>query len=175
GGAVGTQPAVPGLAARLGLAEPAMSWHTNRGRVGELAAALGLACGAVGKVARDVTLLAQTEVGEVHEASPGRSTAMPHKRNPVASICAVASAMQSPGLVATVLSAMVQEHQRAAGAWHAEWRPMRELLISTGSAAAWLRACLTGLRVNRDAMAANLSAGGRAENGIELFSMRGKR
>ena len=78
--------------------------------------------------ARDVVLLAQTEVGEVHEAAPGGSSSMPHKRNPVAAISALACARQAPGLVATLLAAMEQEHERAAGAWHAEWAPLRELL-----------------------------------------------
>lgn len=160
GGAVGLGEALPSLAVRLGLADADLPWHTNRVRVAELASALGVACGAIGKVARDVTLLAQTEVGEVEEGTPGPSSAMPHKRNPVAAICALASAMQAPGLVGTVLAAMVQEHGRAAGAWHAEWRPIRELLLCTGSAAAWLRQSLGGLRVNAGAMAAKLSRPG---------------
>jgi 3-carboxy-cis,cis-muconate cycloisomerase len=81
---------------------------------------------------------------------------MPHKRNPIAAVSALAGASQAPGLVATILSAMVQEHERAAGAWHAEWRPLRELLVATGSAASWLRACLTDLIVFPDAMRTNL-------------------
>ena len=116
-----------------------LPWHTHRNRIGELAGALGVAAGAVGKAARDVTLLAQTEVGEVREAAPGGSTSMPHKRNPVAAIAALGCAQQAPGLVATLLAAMVQEHERAAGAWHSEWRPLCDLLVTTGSAAAWLR------------------------------------
>ncbi|GIH02333.1 hypothetical protein Rhe02_04000 [Rhizocola hellebori] len=144
-------------AQKLGLATPLLSWHTNRLRVAELAAALGGAAGVVGKVARDITLLAQSEVAEVSEAAPGASSAMAHKRNPIAAIMAVSCAMQAPGLVATLLAAMIQEHGRAAGAWHAEFRAQRELLTSTGSAAAWLRASLDGLRVHDDAMAANLA------------------
>jgi 3-carboxy-cis,cis-muconate cycloisomerase len=159
GGAVGRLTGYPaeGLAKRLGLQAPRLPWHTNRSRISDLAGALGGACGAIGKVARDVTLLAQTEVSEVSEAHPGLSSAMPHKRNPVAAVCAVASAMQAPGLVATLLAAMVQEHGRAAGAWHAEWRPLKELLISTGSAASWLHECLEHLRVNETALAANVA------------------
>jgi 3-carboxy-cis,cis-muconate cycloisomerase len=149
------------FAAELSLAAPDHPWHTDRTRVGELAGALGVAAGAVGKAARDVTLLAQSEVGEVREGagrpSAGASSAMAHKRNPVASVAALGCAAQAPGLVATLLAAMVQEHQRAAGAWHAEWRPLRELLTSVGSAAAWLRDCLAGLTVDEQAMAANLS------------------
>jgi 3-carboxy-cis,cis-muconate cycloisomerase len=170
GGAAGTLsalgddgPAVLAAYAReLGLAEPVLAWHTLRGRMGELAGALGVAAGAVGKVARDVTLLAQTEVGEVAEGAGGGSSAMPHKRNPVAAVAALGCALQAPGLVATLLAAQVQEHERAAGAWHAEWRALSALLASTGSAAAWLRACLESLEVDPARMRANLDAtGGR--------------
>jgi 3-carboxy-cis,cis-muconate cycloisomerase len=145
------------FAAELGLVAPALPWHTERTRIADLAGALGAAAGAIGKIARDVTLLAQSEVGEVHEAAGGASSAMAHKQNPIASVAALGCAAQAPGLVGTLLAAMVQEHQRAAGAWHAEWRPLRELLTSVGSAASWLRACLTGLTVDTEALAANLS------------------
>jgi len=138
------------------LKNPPMSWHSNRVGIAEIACALGALSGVVAKVAGDVVLLAQNEVGEVSEARPGGSSAMPHKRNPVAAISARAGAAQAPGLVATLLAAMAQEHQRAAGMWHAEWRPMRELLVSTGSAISWLRASLEGLRVHEEAMLANL-------------------
>ncbi|HEY8473656.1 MAG TPA: 3-carboxy-cis,cis-muconate cycloisomerase [Natronosporangium sp.] len=144
-------------AAELGLAAPLLPWHTDRTRIAELAGALATAAGAVGKVARDLTLLAQSEVGEVAEAAPGGSSAMPHKRNPIAAICAVGCAAQAPGLAATLYAAMVHEHQRAAGAWHAEWRPLRELLVSTGSAAAWLAASLTGLTIDQAALSRNLN------------------
>src|SRR5262249_35152787 len=124
-----------------------------------LAGALGTTAGAVAKVARDVTLLAQTELGEVAEGRPGGSSSMPHKHNPVAAVCALAGAAQAPGLVATLLAAMPQELQRAAGGWHPEWRPMRELLTATGSATAWLRECLAGLIVRPERMRANLPPG----------------
>ena len=145
-----------GLARELGLDAPVLPWHTLRGRIGELAGALGVAAGAVGKAARDITLLAQTEVGEVREAAPGGSTSMPHKRNPVAAVAALGCAQQAPALVCTLLAAMVQEHERAAGAWHSEWRPLCDLLVTTGSAAAWLRTSLEGLHVDADRMLANL-------------------
>ena len=144
------------LAADLGLEAPLIPWHTLRGRIGELAGALGVAAGAIGKAARDITLLAQTEVGEVREAAPGGSTSMPHKRNPVAAISALGCAQQAPALVATLLAAMVQEHERAAGAWHSEWRPLYDLLTTTGSAASWLRTSLEGLEVDTDRMRTNL-------------------
>ena len=165
GGAVGTQEVFRGagpsvaldFARELGLAHPVLPWHTNRTRVAELAGALATAAGVLAKIARDITLLAQTEVGEVVEAEPGRSSAMPHKRNPVASVSAYAGASQAPGLAATLYAAMAQEHERAAGAWHAEWRPLRGLFVAVGSAAAWMRECLAGLTVNEAAMAANLA------------------
>ena len=153
GGPVGT--GSPQLAARLarelGLDAPVIPWHTRRGHVGELAGALGVGAGAVGKPARDITLLAQTEVGEVREGRGGGSTSMPHKHNPVAAISALGCVQQAPGYVATLLAAMVQEHERAAGAWHSEWRPMTDLLLAVGSGAAWLRESLRRPRGGRRA------------------------
>jgi len=97
----------------------------------------------------------------VAEGAPGGSSTLPHKRNPVAAVSAIACAAQAPGLVATLLAAAASpEHERAAGAWHAEWRPLSELLRSTGSAAAWLRASLCDLRVDTGRMRANLDVTG---------------
>lgn len=148
------------LAEELGLGAPAVPWHTNRGRIGVLAGALGVAAGALAKPARDVTLLAQTEVGEVREGVAGRggSSAMPHKQNPVAAVTTLASTIQAPGLVATILAgaAAGHEHERAAGGWHAEWRPLRELFVAVGSAAVWLADCLSHLEVDRQRMRANI-------------------
>ncbi|WP_194836864.1 3-carboxy-cis,cis-muconate cycloisomerase [Nocardia sp. XZ_19_369] len=185
GGAVGTLAALRGngipvlseLAHRLGLAEPVLPWHTERSRIAEVAGVLGQTSGAVAKIARDVTLLAQTEIAEVCEQGPpgsGGSSTMPHKRNPVAAVLAAGSAAQAPGLVATLLGAAAHEHQRAAGSWHAEWRPLIELLRSTGSAVHWLRVCLDRLQIDAQRMRANLdSTGGQllAEHvAIELVS-----
>ncbi len=128
----------------------------------ELAAGLGEAADAVGKPAQDVVLLAQTEVAEVREVAPGRggSSTLPHKRNPIAAVSALACARQAPGLVANVVAAGIQEHERAAGAWHAEWRPLSALLVSVGSAASWLRDCLEHLEVDERAMQTNLERTG---------------
>ncbi|MGI6872337.1 3-carboxy-cis,cis-muconate cycloisomerase [Amycolatopsis sp. 3B14] len=166
GGATGTLaslgeqgPAVlAAFARRLGLAEPAIPWHTERTRIAELAGALGSLSGVVAGASRSLVLLAQTEVGEIAEVAEGSggSSTMPHKRNPVAAVAAAAAAQQAPGLVATLLGAMAQEHQRAAGSWHAEWRPLTELLRSTGSAVHWLRTSLDRLQVDADRMRANL-------------------
>lgn len=158
--ALGPQgPAVlEGFARRLGLAEPSLAWHTDRSRIAELAGALGEAAGAVGKPALDVVLLAQTEVGEVREGVAGRggSSSMAHKANPVAAVSAIACAKRAPGLVSELLAAGLHEHERAAGSWHAEWRPLTELLVAVGSGAAWVRDCLEHLAVDRGRMRANL-------------------
>jgi 3-carboxy-cis,cis-muconate cycloisomerase len=166
GGAVGTLAAlgpagvevVGHLARTLGLTEPVVAWHTIRTRPAELASALGEAAGVCAKIARDIILLAQTEVGEVSEHADGRggSSTMPHKHNPVAAIASAAAAARAPGLVSTLLSAMPHEHERAAGAWHTEWLPLNDLLRATGSAAAWLRDSLRHLRVDADRVRTNL-------------------
>jgi 3-carboxy-cis,cis-muconate cycloisomerase len=166
GGAAGTLasldaagPEVLGhFADELALDEPLLAWHTIRTRPAELAGALGSAAGVIAKVGRDVVLMAQTEVGEVREGVPGRggSSTLPHKRNPVAAISAVAAAMRAPGLVAALLGAMAHEHERAAGPWHAEWRPFSELLEAVGAASAWLRDCLEHLEIDAERMRANL-------------------
>jgi 3-carboxy-cis,cis-muconate cycloisomerase len=162
GGPVGTRsPAVAALVgAELGLAEPLLPWHTDRTRVAELAGSLGTLAGALAKIGRDVTLLAQDEVAELREAGEGRrggSSAMAHKRNPVAAVSVLACARRVPGLVATILASMEQEHERAAGAWQAEWGTLRDLLALTGSAAAWGRDLLEGLQVDASRMRDNLA------------------
>ncbi|MEV4137699.1 lyase family protein [Dactylosporangium sp. NPDC049742] len=146
---------VESLATLLGLAEPVVPWHTERTRVAELAGALGGAAGTVAKIARDLTLMAQDEVDEASVAAGPSATAP--DRKPIAAVCALGSAASAPGLVADLLAAMAHEHERAAGAWHAEWRPLRELLVCTGSAASWLRAALERLLVHPDVMRANLA------------------
>jgi 3-carboxy-cis,cis-muconate cycloisomerase len=146
GGPVGTLN--PAYKLDLGLDKPVLPWHTLRGRVGELAGALGVAAGAAGKAALDIVLLSQSEVAEVRERVGGGSTSMPHKHNPVAAVSALGCAKQAPGLVATLLGAMLQEHERGAGSWHSEWRPLTELLTVTGSAANWLRTSLETLEVD---------------------------
>lgn len=161
GGPVGSRsPAIASLvAAELGLAEPLLPWHTDRTREAELACALGTLAGALAKIGRDVTLLAQDEVGELHERGEGRggSSAMAHKRNPVAAVSVLACARRVPGLVATILASMEQEHERAAGAWQAEWGTISQLLALTGSAAAWGRELLEHLEVDPARMRENLA------------------
>ena len=168
GGAVGTLAASSGsgvdlrreLAAELGLAVTDVPWFTVRLPIADVAAVLGAAAGVVATIALDVVLLAQSEVAEAAEDSPGRggSSAMPHKNNPVAAISARACARRAPGLVATLFAAMEQEHERGAGTWHVEWPTLTELLGTVGSAASWLTECLGSLRLDTDRMAATVAA-----------------
>jgi 3-carboxy-cis,cis-muconate cycloisomerase len=170
GGAVGTLAASAGsgvalraaLADELQLATTAAPWFTVRLPFADLAGVLGAAAGVVATVAVDLVLLAQTEVAEAAEVAEGRggSSAMPHKANPVAAISARACARRAPGLVATLLSAMEQEHERAAGAWHSEWPTLTALLATVGSAASWLAESLAVLRVDTGRMAATVAAAG---------------
>ncbi len=209
------------LAEELGLSVPILPWHTDRSRIAQVAAACGLLSGTLGKIARDVTLLAQSEVGEVREGNPdgglgkgggdldgfpaglaasaaaapvpashpapavrggrapggeapfpaghrtdengegtrrGGSSAMPHKHNPVAAIAVIGCTRQIPGLVGTLLASAEQEHQRAAGAWHAEWLPFSQMLARAGSAARWGAELLAGLIVDPARMRMNLDA-----------------
>ena len=145
GGAVGTLAGLgdrgldvaAALAVRLELPAPELPWHTNRLRPVRLASALGSALGVMGKIGRDLVLLAQTEVAEAAEVSArrGGSSAMPHKNNPVAAVSARACARRAPGLVATLFAAMEQEHERGAGTWHVEWPTLTDLLGTVGSSA----------------------------------------
>jgi 3-carboxy-cis,cis-muconate cycloisomerase len=171
GGAAGTLAALrtsglavaESLAADLELPLPDAPWHGHRDRLAEIAAALAILAGSCGKIARDVTLLMQTDVAEAFEpAAPGRggSSTMPQKRNPVAAPIALAAATMAPNLAATILAAQVGEHERSAGAWHAEWPTFPALALVTSGA---LRAAVEiaeGLEVDATRMRANLEATG---------------
>jgi 3-carboxy-cis,cis-muconate cycloisomerase len=174
GGPVGHRaPAVAAYVAEdLGLAAPLLPWHANRLRPAGLASALGATAGALAKIARDVVLMAQAEVAEVREGggdARGRSSAMAHKRNPVAAVSVLACTGRVPGLVATVLGGMAQEHERAAGSWQAEWGTFTDLLRLVGSAAAWGRDLLANLEVDEARMRANLTVGGDLGAASELI------
>jgi 3-carboxy-cis,cis-muconate cycloisomerase len=167
GGAAGTLAALEGrglevareLAAELGLHEPTLPWHTARARVAELGAALGIAAGTMAKIARDVALMMQTEVGEVFEpAAPGRggSSTLPHKRNPVAAVAVDACFRGVQGQIGILLAAMEQEHERAAGAWQSEWNAITEALRLTAGTVGPVRETLEGLEVHADRMRSNL-------------------
>ncbi|WP_295625446.1 lyase family protein [uncultured Corynebacterium sp.] len=144
------------LADRLGLAVGPLSWHTDRTPMVRVATALAMLAGAARKIAGDVVFHSATEVGELREATPGGSSAMPHKANPAAAIACDGYARRAPGLAATMLDSMDSRLQRATGAWHAEWQTIRDLAAVTASALDRIRASLDGITVDADAMDRNL-------------------
>jgi len=151
------------LSEELGLPLPDLPWHAERDRVARIAAALGVVAGAMQKIAGDIVLLAQTEVGEVAEEAglgKGGSSAMPHKRNPVDAVAAIAAARLSTALVPVLIGGMAQEHERAAGTWQTEWAAIPELFGYTAGAVARVRQSLDGLEVNAARMRENLEASG---------------
>jgi 3-carboxy-cis,cis-muconate cycloisomerase len=167
GGAAGTLAALgdkglkvaAALSDVLGLDLPDMPWHTQRDRVAELGATLGLLIGSMGKIARDVSLLMQTELAEVAEPSGdgrGGSSTMPHKRNPVTSAVVLAAAIEAPGLVSTLFSAMPQDHERGLGGWHAEWATVPRLMTLAAGALSHAAAMIEGLQVDPERMRRNL-------------------
>lgn len=169
GGAVGTLAQMKGkgqqvtalMAAELKLKAPLLSWHTQRDEWVALGCELGLLVGSLGKIAKDISLMGQYEVGEVAEPSePGRGglSAMPHKRKPVACMVALAAAQRAPQHVAALLAAMPQEYERALGNWQAELAEWPGLLMSVHGAARAMAQALPGLQVDTQRMRANLDA-----------------
>lgn len=151
------------LGYRLGLPVPDMPWHAHRDRLVALATTLGLAAGVLGKIARDLALMGQTEIGEAYEAPAagrGGSSTMPHKRNPVSASVALAAAARAPGLVATMLGSMAQEHERGLGGWQAEWETLPELIRIAGGAARAIAEALEELVVDPARMRANIEVTG---------------
>ena len=149
------------LAQELGLLLPEAPWHTHRDRFAEAASVLAIIAGTCGKIARDVSLMMQTDVGEAFEpAGEGRggSSTMPHKRNPVAAATALAAAAMAPNLAATMFAAQVQDHERSAGPWHAEWPTLPSLLLVTSGGLAAIVEFAEGLEVDAARMRANLEA-----------------
>jgi 3-carboxy-cis,cis-muconate cycloisomerase len=171
GGAAGTLAALgdKGLAVAERLAQelrlplPDAPWHTHRDRIAEAASVFAIIAGTCGKIARDVSLMMQTDVGEAFEPSGegrGGSSTMPHKRNPVAAASALGAATMAPNLAATILAAQVQDHERSAGPWHAEWPTLPTLLLVTSGALAAIVDIAEGLEVDTARMRANLDATG---------------
>ena len=169
GGAVGTLAAVRGdgpriakvLADELQLTPVPVPWHAHRDRMAETAAFFGILTGTLGKIARDISLHAQSEVGELSEpAGHGRggSSTMPHKRNPVSCSAVLAAATRMPGLVGTMLSAMPQEQQRGLGGWQAEWETLPEILRLSGGALHHLTEMLRHLEIDSQRMQQNIDA-----------------
>jgi 3-carboxy-cis,cis-muconate cycloisomerase len=169
GGAAGTLaalgdkglPVAERLAQELDLPLPDAPWHTHRDRIAEAASVFAIAAGTCGKIARDVSLMMQTDVAEAFEPSGegrGGSSTMPHKRNPVAAATALAAATMSPNLAATIFAAQVQDHERSAGPWHAEWPTLPTLLLVTSGALAAIVDIAEGLEVDVARMRVNLDA-----------------
>lgn len=169
GGAAGTLAALgergldvaAALAEELALGLPDLPWHAHRDRVAEVATTLGLLVGTLGKLARDIALLMQTEVGEASEpAAPGRggSSTMPQKRNPVGCSVALSAALRVPALVSIMLTAMVQEHERGLGGWQAEWETLPEICALTAGALSHLTQVMEGVEIDAERMRANLDA-----------------
>jgi 3-carboxy-cis,cis-muconate cycloisomerase len=167
GGAVGTMAALgdrglevaANLAKELQLPLPELPWHSQRDRMAEIATTLGLFCGTLGKIARDISLHTQTEVGEVFEPSAdgrGSSSTMPHKRNPVTSAVVLSAAARVPPLVSTMLAAMVQEQERGLGGWHAEWETLPDIVRLTAGALHHLTSTVSELELDPERMRQNL-------------------
>jgi 3-carboxy-cis,cis-muconate cycloisomerase len=169
GGAAGTLAALgdkglevsEALARELKLPLPEAPWHTHRDRIAEAASVFAIIAGTCGKIARDVSLMMQTDVGEAFEpAGEGRggSSTMPHKRNPVAAASALGAATMAPNLAATIFAAQVQDHERSAGPWHAEWPTLPALMLVTSGALAAIVDLAEGLKVDGARMRENLNA-----------------
>jgi 3-carboxy-cis,cis-muconate cycloisomerase len=167
GGAVGTLAALDDkgldvaerLAALLDLPLPEAPWHSHRDRLAEVASAFAILTGTCGKIARDVSLMMQTDVAEAFEpAAPGRggSSTMPHKRNPVGAAAALAAATIAPNLAATIVAGLVQEHERGVGGWQAEWPTFPALALVTSGALHAIVDIAEGLEVDAERMRANL-------------------
>jgi 3-carboxy-cis,cis-muconate cycloisomerase len=147
------------LAAELKLPLPDAPWHTHRDRIAEAASVFAILTGSCGKIARDISLMMQTDVGEAFEpagAGRGGSSTMPHKRNPVACASALAAATMAPQLAATIFASQVQDHERSAGPWHAEWPTLPTLMLVTSGALAAIVDIAEGLEVDAKRMRANL-------------------
>ncbi len=144
------------FAEELGLQEPTLPWHANRVRIAELGGALAATAGALAKIAVDVALMAQTEVGEVSDPEAGGSSTMAHKRNPVGSALAIACARQVDGHAVVLISSGAREHERGVGGWQAEWPALSGALAYTGGAAAAVSGTLKRLEVDTERMAENL-------------------
>jgi len=171
GGAVGTLASMNSkglevlmlMAKELGLQAPSFTWHTARDRIADVAAALGVLVGNLGKMAKDITLLMQTEAAEVFESAAegkGGSSTLPHKRNPISSTMITAIAMRLPALVSSIMTAMMQEHERAVGAWHAEWGSLTEICKLTGGALKQSVNLTTDLEVDAERMRENMEMTG---------------
>jgi 3-carboxy-cis,cis-muconate cycloisomerase len=153
-------PVAEALSAKLGFSDsPPAPWHTERDQLATLICTCGVLTGSLGKMARDISLLMQNEVAEAAEPEGegrGGSSTMPNKRNPTACSLTLAAAYRAPGLVASFLSAMVQEHERGVGGWQAEWPIVAAVVQSTGVAIASMAEVTEGLSVDTQKMRLNI-------------------
>ena len=150
---------VDAFAHQLQLNAAACTWHGERDRIVEIASVLGMITGSVGKMARDWSLMMQTEIAEVFEPTAtgrGGSSTMPHKRNPVAAASVLAAANRVPALMSSIYQSMVQEHERGLGSWHAEWLCLPEIFQLTAGALERTLDVLQGMEVNTDNMQRNI-------------------
>ncbi len=139
--------------------EPSFSWQSNRDNLVEAASVFGILNQSLGKIAKDVSLMMQTEVAEVFEGAAegkGGSSTMPHKRNPVSCAAILANANRIPNLVATLLASMPQEHERSAGLWHSEWEVLTEILLLTAGSIEKSIELIASLEVDEKQMLQNL-------------------
>ncbi|WP_019458796.1 3-carboxy-cis,cis-muconate cycloisomerase [Acinetobacter sp. GG2] len=167
GGAVGSlaslqdqgSSVVSAFAKKLNLTVPTSTWHGERDRIVEIASVLGMIVGNTGKMARDWSLMMQTEIAELFEPTAkgrGGSSTMPHKRNPVAAASVLAAANRVPALMSSIYQSMVQEHERSLGAWHAEWLAVPEIFQLCAGALSRTGEVLQGFEVNTEHMQQNL-------------------
>ena len=167
GGAVGTLSSmgtkglqvIETMGEELKLNIPARSWHSQRDRFALIASTMGILTGNVGKIAKDISLMAQTEIGELKEPykkGKGGSSAMPQKQNPVGCISILSNAARVPAMVSTIISCMVQDHERATGLWHAEWQPLVDITQLTAGALEKAVEITAGLKINKRQMLRNL-------------------
>lgn len=153
-----TNAVVEEMATALGI-NPDAPWQTNRDSIAEWASVLGILSGTLGKITKDISMMMQTEVGEVQEGAKegkGISSTMPHKRNPVSCALILANSNRTPHLVASILSSMTQEHERSAGLWHAEWEVLAQLMALTAGSVSATIELIDHLEVNTDRMKTNL-------------------
>jgi 3-carboxy-cis,cis-muconate cycloisomerase len=150
------------LAALLDLPAPDAPWHAHSDRLAEIASAFAILTGTCGKIARDVALLMQTEVGEAHEPPRthiGEAAGLPHKRSPNTAAVGIAAATIAPNLLATIIAGQVQEHERGLGGWQAQWHAIPALLLVTSGALAAVAELAQGLETDAERMRSNLDIG----------------
>lgn len=147
-------------AARLGLTDPDHCWHVLRGRILTISTTFAAVVGATAKIAGDCILMMQTEVGELQEGSPGSSSAMPQKQNPVDALVPVAALPLAASHLSVITASQMHAHERAPGSWHSEWTTLPILTSLTLASVERLKGMLSGLKIHTSQMKANLARTG---------------